>query len=552
MEFIFRSYDAEAEDVGDEYDHDDAFGEPSVGWTLRKCSAASLDSLSLVFKEEMIEIFFPLVNDALTSSDFLVKESGILALGAIADGCLHSLSPFLPKLLEFLHECLGSEHALMRVITCWTLSRYIVWMINDQQAQETFFIPILTGLLKHFFDSNKKVQRAALSAFCILQEEARLLLVPYINVIVQAFVECFQRYKFRSYLLLYDAIGVFANSVGGNLNKPEYVKQIVEPLVHRMSTLSDLYDEHLFALLECLGHVAMATEDGFLPYSEVVYAHCIGIISEVVGVIKAHHENPDLLDLPDKVTLCAALDMMLSMAQGLKSHFSKFVTNSNLVQHLYYTLQDELVEVRQPTLALYGQLVKLCFSFLSPNLHNYILIVIENVDPRYNIACSNAAWVITQLCVTMGQAIEPYASQILARYFNIMQNVNGRKTLYQSVSVSLCTLALVCPEIVVPHLSAMLRPCCQAIRNVGDCEEKIVAFRGLCGLIIRYPAAASDDFIFFCDAVASFNEVQFDLKELVTNILTLFRSQCGETNWTKLYAQFPPMLQMQLQRLYGI
>lgn len=44
---------------------------------------------------------------------------------------------------------------------------------------------------------------------------------------------------------------------------------------------------------------------------------------------------------------------------------------------------------------------------------------------------------------------------------------------------------------------------CASLRNIRDNEEKDSAFRGICAMISVNPAGVVQDFIFFCDAVAS-------------------------------------------------
>ena len=51
-----------------------------------KCSAAALDVMSNVFREDMLMVVLPLIKRMLSSEEWEVKESGILALGAIAEG----------------------------------------------------------------------------------------------------------------------------------------------------------------------------------------------------------------------------------------------------------------------------------------------------------------------------------------------------------------------------------------------------------------------------------------------------------------------------------
>ena len=51
------------------------------------------------------------------------------------------------------------------------------------------------------------------------------------------------------------------------------------------------------------------------------------------------------------------------------------------------------------------------------------------------------------------------------------------------------------------------------MRNIRDNEEKDSAFRGMCNMIAVNPGGIVHDFIFFCDAVASWVSPRPDLKE---------------------------------------
>lgn len=57
-------------------------------WNLRKCSAAALDMLANVFREELLPVLVPILKETLFHQDWEIKESGILALGAIAEGTI--------------------------------------------------------------------------------------------------------------------------------------------------------------------------------------------------------------------------------------------------------------------------------------------------------------------------------------------------------------------------------------------------------------------------------------------------------------------------------
>ena len=95
--------DDEDDDEDDEDDYDDEDDEDEEAyteWNLRKCAAAALDVMAVAFEVEMLEVLLPYLKEKLFSPDWLDRESGILALGAIAEGASFSLFLALPPPLS--------------------------------------------------------------------------------------------------------------------------------------------------------------------------------------------------------------------------------------------------------------------------------------------------------------------------------------------------------------------------------------------------------------------------------------------------------------------
>ncbi|XP_027563356.1 transportin-2-like, partial [Neopelma chrysocephalum] len=97
---------------GDDEDDDETLSD----WNLRKCSAAALDVLANVFREELLPHLLPLLKELLFHLEWVVKESGILVLGAIAEGCMQGMVPYLPELVPHLIRCLADRKALVLVV----------------------------------------------------------------------------------------------------------------------------------------------------------------------------------------------------------------------------------------------------------------------------------------------------------------------------------------------------------------------------------------------------------------------------------------------------
>lgn len=93
-----------SEDFDDDDDDDDCIDDDSSlsDWNLRKCSAAGLDVLANVFKDDLLPVLVPILKETLFHNEWEIKESGILALGAIAEGYYYFLViMFLQILFKF-------------------------------------------------------------------------------------------------------------------------------------------------------------------------------------------------------------------------------------------------------------------------------------------------------------------------------------------------------------------------------------------------------------------------------------------------------------------
>lgn len=74
------------DDEESDFDYDEEDEDFAAEWNLRKCSAAALDVMAVSYGENLLEILLPYLKERLFSEDWTHRESGILALGAIAEG----------------------------------------------------------------------------------------------------------------------------------------------------------------------------------------------------------------------------------------------------------------------------------------------------------------------------------------------------------------------------------------------------------------------------------------------------------------------------------
>lgn len=320
--------DGEIDEFDSDFDEHFGIEDPEDRWNLRKCSAAALDVLATVFHENVLQVILPYLKENLKHSDWPHREASVLALGAVADGCLDGVALHLPELVPYLISLLNDPEALVRQITCWTLGRYSRWaaLNPDPVHRQKFFEPMLEGILVRMLDGNKRVQEAAASAFANLEEQSKEVLRPYIKPIVNQFVIAMQRYKDRNMFILYDCVQTLAEHVGASLGEDDIVGLLMPALIERWKKVADNSRE-IFPLLECLSYVASALGAKFQPYAAPIFRRCIAIIHKNLEDQMSYMHNPSL-DEPDKDFLVTSLDLLSAVVQALHSGSGELISQS--------------------------------------------------------------------------------------------------------------------------------------------------------------------------------------------------------------------------------
>ncbi|OAE34574.1 hypothetical protein AXG93_1487s1200 [Marchantia polymorpha subsp. ruderalis] len=543
-------------DGGNEEDEED--DDIINSWNLRKCSAAGLDILSTVFGDELLPVLMPLVQANLsqpTDAAWKAREAAVLALGAVAEGCINGLLPHLTQIVAFLVPLLEDKRPLVRSITCWTLSRYSKWIVQavghpDGHAQ---FDKVLTGLLRRILDSNKRVQEAACSAFATLEEEAAEELAPRLELILQHLMFAFGKYQRRNLRILYDAIGTLADAVGSELNEVKYLEILMPPLINKWQQLPDS-DKDLFPLLECFTSIAQALGSGFSLYAEPVFVRCINLI-RTQEVAKADPGRAGVAY--DKEFIVCSLDLLSGLAEGLGSSIESLVSRSDLRDLLLQCCADDAADVRQSALALLGDLAKACAVHLQPHLPDFLNLAAKQLgsEVKDNVSvANNACWAIGEVAVKVRQEISPVVMNVITCLVPILTSTEGlNKSLLENSAITLGRLGWVCPDLVAPHMDHFMLAWCHALRSIRDDVEKEDAFRGLCAMVRLNPGGAVSAFVPMCEAIGSWHEIRSaDLRSEIAQVLHGYKQLLSGPTWDQCMAALDPPMREKLVKKYQI
>ncbi|KAK4150389.1 importin subunit beta-2 [Chaetomidium leptoderma] len=550
----------ELDEAGDE--------NPDEKWTLRKCSAAALDVFATDFGGPVFTSILPYLQTNLKHADWPHREAAVLALGAVAEGCMDVVIPHLPELVPYLISLLEDPEPVVRTITCWTLGRYSAWAANlrDPTQKQTYFVPMMDGILRKMVDKNKKVQEAGASAMANLEEKAGKHLEPFCGPIIQQYVQCFNKYKDKNRWILYDCVQTLAEHIGPVLARPELCNQLMPALIDRWQKMPDQSRE-MFPLLECLSYVAIALGDAFTPYAEAIFGRCVNMIHQNLEQTHAANNNPDF-DQPDKDFLVTSLDLLSAIIQALDNTKAvKLVENSQpaFFELLSFCMEDPADAVQQSAYALLGDCSKFVFEQLKPFLPSIMPILAkrldlenildEEIDGSFSVV-NNACWSAGELAMQYKKGMAPFVPELLQRCVEIISNPGVPPSVNENAATALGRLGLDNPELLAPHLPKFSEEFLKAMEEIDPSEEKATAFKGFSMVVAQNPQALEKDLLRFFTSVARYrdlklqNPIKQELHEVLQNVLNIYRQLIPQFN--DFIAQLQPQDQQALKATYAL
>ncbi|KAK5963905.1 Kap104p PWA37_004243 [Arxiozyma heterogenica] len=492
-----NSLDNESSDSEDDHDDDEGDGDVDSRWTLRKCSAATLDIMTNILPRDVIEIALPYLREHLTSEKWFIREATILALGAMSEGIMKFFHDQLPSLIPFLVEQLKDQWAPVRKIVCWTLSRFASWILQDHTE---FLIPVLEPIIDTLLDKRKDVQESAISSVAVFIEncDSELIETLLYSELLNNFDRCFQFYKKKNLIILYDAVGRFAEKV----NFDDAAMQIILPhLINKWATLQD-NDKELWPLLECLSCVVSSLGEKFLPMAPDVYARAYRILCHCVEMESKSHSDPTIV-VPEKDFTITSIDLIDGLVQGLGSQCQPllFPNNDNtLLRVILECLNDPVHEVRQSTFALLGDIVTFCDpKLLSGTLSEFLRLIgteiMHNDDIDGVPSVINAVWSLGLISerVDLSAFIIDLSRILLDLFTTTLQFVDT--AILENIAITIGRMGITHPEVFANGAFAndsVWNKWTDCMSTVESCEEKSSGYMGFIKIVNLSQITMSD------------------------------------------------------------
>jgi transportin-1 len=546
-------------------------------WTLRKSSAGTLDHLAVHFEDNLLPLLLPLVTASLASPDWLVRESAILALGAVIPGCpgleehtLEVVKFVLPQIQDpKLAAAAGGggsavqeNHPLLISISCWTLSRFagsVVKLTNDKgEAGREMYDQMHQSLLLQMRSLHPKVLQAACGAIgtCV-QDLPTPFLLQVLDPTVDALFHGINTYTGKNLILLYDLIVTLCEAVNASevpqiLREEKYLGQILVPLLEKL--FSTKHFEVLFLnLVQSLAVIVTSFGDLILPFVEKTVQFCTQVLAVQLQLKASENNNQSNQNKNqqqqqqvavgpgmkyDDKCIVVVLGLLGGLVETLGSHFPHQLLTVEFLRILCGWFRDESPDVKQAAFSFFGSLLKSSPQHVQPIVENAVqaglasLDIQDPTDMDEVSSANNACWCIMQVIVTfpncLGATREETANTVVglvAKCTPFLQRTSGfPRVLLENACVLIGSIGMIHPQALAPYLDQFFWAWAVALASLCDSLEKEKAFVGLCHMLSCNTQVGLKYFPQVCNAVASWYQIKNqDLREMISQVLHQYK-----------------------------
>jgi hypothetical protein len=494
--------------------------EGEKNWSKRRESALLLDNLSQKFGGLCFLTLQTSIQEMILSSDWILVESGLLALGALAPGSGEVLVSTLPNFLPYLMELTRHQEKLVAAMAYWTISRF-----TDGIAGMNVLTNYVSIIMQGVQQTHPIVQQAACTAFCVLITRIPEEILPNIEFILEIFSKSLKIYKGKSMINLLDAIGSIADVQGAALQDEIYVNSLFMP-VYSLFTSTKSNDRLIWTVTECLCSILLAIGEYLLPFMASLLSRSCEII--LIG-----------LDSSERQFAVKGLEL-----SGVVIENSFDLDYSPLLPLVLRALDVQDVSVRQYASATVGDLLykkvpdlQRITTPLMNKLFNCLTIYDNGEDNSYSLACNNAACALSELGLSYPEAMYPHVKEVL----KVLSDCAHKTNLLQVKCNLVCSigkLGNVNPVALAENLQSVLFTWCEHIGFNQDPNDKYLSFKGMLNAVYVNIRALDNTFQFLAEALVKYRDMPDEIRSLAKNLFFTLKGFVGDERWENYVGAF--------------
>ena len=424
---------ADAAGAGEDGAEEDEEDEPEVvEGTVRQTAARCLEGLAAICGDDLLHRLLPLLQQLLEEpvlasspggteevSSWRRRETGLLVLGTVAEGCYDSMQQHMRGLLPYLLKRAQDPVSYVRATALWVLQQYSPsWPgLAEQQGLASVLRVVLHGIT----DVTKGVRSAAVTALGYIMESAADDGEPFLPDVIASVTAALPELQTQNRGRCYDTIAAIAET-WSEIDPAQFHSawgmQLVGLLVRTWLQLQPASPEML-SLTECL--YVMAGLGG-------------PAIAEVIPQVWARAQYLAELTLTDTATatdlgnapvhaglFTATVELMVALLEGTESNGPQLLgwnqpAHAHVVRDILALcdagMQLPVQACVNISAALCGQLCSDAAALVPEDSWPALVHRLCSVTPA-NAPCQNALWALDKVLGALGTAGVTYVPEIL-------------------------------------------------------------------------------------------------------------------------------------------
>eukprot|EP00796_Vickermania_ingenoplastis_P012120 gene12120-8343_t len=518
-----RHYQSKVQSTQAEDDENDAEDEVEE-WNLRRVSARTLDDISAYYGEPILLPTFRIIREWINpscewadpSQAWKYVEAAILALGAITEGCLHVMGPYLSDLASHLLSRLEAEntHFLVVCISFWACEQIIEFLVSVPDTLGRFMAQVLGRMQS----PSKRIQESATTALdTLLGVVDTDALEPYVDKLIATCAACLPGFQLKNRLLLLETMGPLCDKLAPIIRYNDaLVGQLLAPIGTIWTAIPD-NSVLIFPVFNCMASVCGAL-------GPVMDQQMVGsIFQRAYQQLVTHLQQLPTNDDSQEFVVTAA-DLLSGLMDGLGSSLEPYLAphQGPFMQMIMRMLTDENSGVRQSGFALCGDISKSMPAYMQSSLQPFVQAALLNlqqpVTENNHAVISNLAWSVCNLLeneVSLSGVQTLAGSPFLAQLYESMEKLLvesditvDMRNMADNIVLALGIMISMDPQVITRVKCRPVefsRRFCEYMRNVKmeGMPQKNAALSGYLQLIQAAPQVVADHIGAFMDLAVS-------------------------------------------------
>lgn len=522
----------------DDEENEDEDGDEEVDqYNLRRVAALTLDDIAEHYGDEILDAALGVVSEMLASGDWKVIEAGVLAIGAVADGCYAGMVQYLDSIVAQLLEMINSSGSnfLVRNTALWAIGKYPNFLMDPSKASvlETY-LKVVLGNMESQSKLIQETSTAALQELVSAATDGELN--NYIAPIIDTVNRCFKLpYQLKNRYLLFECVQSICNCFGRLLSDDQSVNTLMEPLMFFWNdTAND--SPMIFPFFQCMTFVCDALGPFIEPIAEDMFTRTYNM---AVFHLDARREAARTNTEPPEVDyLIVALDLLSAVLEAMGSALEPLVSSNepHFMNYLLAAVRDEDPLVRKSGFAVIGDMCSGCVNHCQVMLDDLCSAMVQNLqDPQPETlsikVASNVAWAFGELIANqnMTEAVPQIGPQhtrtITPLLMDVLATVETEddRNVADNVCLALGRIFTVDPDALSSTNVglAFLPKWLKYMRSIKNLPQKDQAVRGVLGIVSSDPATVAENVTLWIELFATLDaapDMRDEIKRLLTDV----------------------------------